>query len=547
MIKQKTISSIEEGSTILLKNGLIVDGTGERGWIGNLLIKGSRIEQVTEKDIRVKGNILDCTGKVIAPGFIDAHSHYDWFLPSKGNIELKAPFTLQGITTFVGGNCGFSPAGFKKDTRYLPLIEELFKGANDGISWKSMSEYFSRLKKTGMTHNLISLAAHGTTRASIRAHDPSPLKREEMNEMLLLLEEAMDQGAPGVSLGLGYEPGIFATREELGRIARLVRRKDKILTVHARAFSALSGAYPLIPFGKPHNLIALEELIELAHQTGVKLQISHLIFVGRKTWKTFPRALAIIDKAISRGVDVKFDIFSYLCGSSIINVFLPPWFLARIPGIFSSRGARTRLKLEFKIMENRLGFGFEDIQIACANHPELNRYNGMFLSDIALERGLPPIDNYLDFVQKSSGTARVLIQRYSSPEIVQELMRHPASLFMTDAWVELSGVQNPAAFSCFPRFFQMAREQNVITLEEAIRKMTGASAERFNIRSRGLLRKGMAADITVFNWNTVCDGATVSSTGAAPCGIEEVFINGIHTVRKGKIDSSLRPGQVVTA
>jgi N-acyl-D-amino-acid deacylase len=126
-------------------------------------------------------------------------------------------------------------------------------------------------------------------------------------------------------------------------------------------------------------------------------------------------------------------------------------------------------------------------------------------------------------------------------------MRHPASLFMTDAWVEVSGVQNPAAFGCFPRFLQMAREQNIITLEEAIRKMTGANAERFNIRDRGLLRKGMAADITVFNWNTVHDGATASGSSAAPCGIEEVFINGIHTVRKGKIDGSLRPGRVVTA
>jgi len=427
----------------------------------------------------------------------------------------------------------------------MPLIEELFRGANDGICWKSMGEYFTHLEKTGMTHNLLSLAAHGTTRASIRAHDPSPLKREEMDEMLLLLEEAMDQGAPGVSLGLGYEPGIFADRDEIGRIAGLVKKKDKILTVHARAFSALSGAYPIIPFGKPHNLLAIEELITLARATGVRLQISHLIFVGRKTWQTFHRALDMIDKARAQGVDVKFDIFSYLCGSSIINVFLPPWFLARIPGVFSSKAARVRLKLEFKIMENMLGFGFEDIQIACANQPDLDRFNGMFLSDIARERGVPQLDNYLDFVQKSNGTARVLIHRYSSTEIVQELMRHPASLFMTDAWVEISGTQNPAAFGCFPRFLQMARDRKVITLEEAIHKMTGASAERFDIGDRGILKRGMAADITVFNWGTVMDNAADDSAGTAPSGIEEVFINGTHTVSKGKINRALRPGQVV--
>jgi N-acyl-D-amino-acid deacylase len=544
-MKQKSISQEKKGPEILLKNGLIVDGTGAKGRIGNLLIKRSRIERVTEKAIPTNAKTIDCTGKVIAPGFIDAHSHYDWFLPSREKMELKAPFTLQGITTFVGGNCGFSPAGFKKDTSHLPLIEELFRGANDGISWKSMGEYFSQLKKTGMSHNLISLAAHGTTRASIRAHDPSPLKNEEMEEMLLLLEEAMDQGAPGVSLGLGYEPGIFADRDELGRIAALVKKKDKILTVHARAFSALSGAYPIVPFGKPHNLLAIEDLITLARATGVRLQISHLIFVGRKTWKTFHRALDMIDKARAQGVDVKFDIFSYLCGSSIINVFLPPWFLARIPGVFGSKAARARLKLEFKIMENMLGFGFEDIQIACANQPDLDRYNGMLLSDIARERKLSPLDNYLDFVQKSNGTARVLIHRYSSPEIVQALMRHPASLFMTDAWVEISGTQNPAAFGCFPRFLQTARDRKIITIEEAIHKMTGASAERFNISDRGILKKGLAADITVFGWSTVMDNTEDGSTGTAPSGIEEVFINGIHTVSKGRINRALRPGQVV--
>ncbi len=544
-MKAKTISSQKKGPRILLKNGLIIDGTGVKGRIGSILINGDLIEKVTDTKVQIDGKTIDCTGKVIAPGFIDAHSHYDWFMPSKGNIELKAPFTLQGITTFVGGNCGFSPAGFKKDSKHLPLIESLFKGANDGICWRSMDEYFSYLNKTGMTHNLVSLAAHGTTRASIKGHDPSPMTRGEIAEMLVLLEEAMDQGASGVSLGLGYEPGIFANMKELGHVAALVKKKDKILAVHARAFSALSGAYPIVPFGKPHNLRAIEELIELGRTTGVKLQISHLIFVGSKTWKTFHRALAMIEKARTQGIDVKLDIFSFLCGASIINVFLPPWFLARMPGVFGNKSARARLKLEFKIMESMLGFGFEDVQIACANHPDLNQFNGMFLSDIARERGLPPLDNYLDFVQKSNGTARVLIHRYSSPEIVQELMRHPASLYMTDAWVENSGIQNPAAFGCFPRFLQLARDLKVITLEEAVRKMTGASAERFNIKDRGTLKKGMAADITVFDWKTVMDNSAGSTNGASPCGIEEVFINGIHAVSKGKINRTLRPGRVI--
>jgi N-acyl-D-amino-acid deacylase len=545
VIKHTTTYHAVKGTPILLKNGLIVDGTGKKGWIGNLLIRGNRIEKITERDIKIRCKTIDCTGKVIAPGFIDMHSHNDWVLPSKGKTELKIPFTLQGITTFVGGNCGFSAAGFKKDSQHMALIRNLFKDAYDDIYWKSVTDYFNYLDKTGITHNLILLAAHGTTRISMRGYASSPLVKEEMKEMLSLLEEAMDQGAQGVSLGLGYEPGIYAPMEELGEIARLVKKKDKILTVHAKALSAISGAYPLKPFGKPHNLIALEELIELARCTGVKLQISHLIFVGKKTWNTFPKALSIIDKAISQGVDVKFDTYPYHCGASIINSLLPPWFLARIPRIFDNKTALKRLKIEFRLMEKFLGFGFADIQITCANHPELNEFNGMFLSDIARERGLSQVDNYIDFVRKSKGTARVLMHHYSSPDIIQGLMKHPAALFMTDAWVDLSGVQNPAAFGCFPRFLQIARETKVISLEEAVHKMTGANSERFNIRNRGILKEKLPADITLFNWDTIKDNTTISGTDAAPTGIEDVFINGMHVVKKEKINTALRPGQVI--
>jgi N-acyl-D-amino-acid deacylase len=539
-------SGMKRDSYILFKKGLIVDGTGRKARPGNLLIKGELIDCISERDIEITCKTIDCTGKVIAPGFIDMHSHNDWFMPSREKEELKIPFTMQGITTFVGGNCGFSSAGFKKDSLHMDKIEELFRGAYDGIYWKSMKEYFEYLAKTGMTHNMATLAGHGTTRTTQRGYDSSPLKDGELGELLALLEEAMDQGARGVSLGLGYEPGIFATMEELEAVARLVKKKDKILTVHAKALSALSGAYALKPFGKPHNIIAIEELIAIARRTGVRLQISHLIFVGTKTWNTYPRALELIDGAISQGLDVNFDIYAYQCGSSIINVLLPSWFLARMPRILKSRSALARLSIEFNLMQKLLGFGFGDIQIAHANHTNLNRFDGMFLSDIARERGLSQTENYLDFVQKSKGTARILMYRYSNAEIVRELMKSRASHFMTDAWVDISGVMNPGAFGCFPKFLQTSRETRTISLEEAIYKMTGANAQRFNIKDRGVLQEGMAADITVFDWNRISDNATASKTSASPEGVEEVFINGVHVVKKGTIDGSSRPGRVLT-
>jgi len=530
---------------LLLQNGLIVDGTGAPGKKGSVLLKGGVIEKVFYGTADVKCPTVNCAGMVIAPGFIDLHSHNDWFLASPGRMEFKAPFTRQGITTMVGGNCGFSAANIKKNIRpeHLALISDnLFKAGFDALTWRSLKEYTAVCRKNGLTHNLAMLAGHGTARASIRGFDASPLSKEESAEMLKLLEQAMDEGARGVSLGLQYEPGIFAGFNELADVARLVSRKNKILTVHSRAYSALSPGYPIKPFGRPHNLIALEEMIEVARRAGVKLQLSHLIFVGTKTWPSCDRALEIIDRAIDEGIDVKFDTYAYSCGASVINVVLPAWFLADIPANYEKPAALRRLRLEIFAMTVLLGFGYGDVQVTYGNHGELNPLNGLFADEIAKARGTSKFRALIDVSRMSKGTARVLNHRYSNPAIIDKLMKHRASLFMTDAWVESSGFQNPASFGCFPRFLQMSRERGVLSLEECVRKMTGANAERMGLKDRGIIREKMAADITVFDYAAVRDNTTVTLTDAQPDGIEAVFINGVPVYAGGKLDAKARPG-----
>ncbi len=408
-----------------------------------------------------------------------------------------------------------------------------------------MEEYFDVIRRQGITHNMVNLAGHGTSRMSLRGYKPTPMNRDEMKKLLALLNEAMEQGCHGVSLGLQYEPGIFATDDELRQVARLVKKHDKVLTVHLKAYSSLSPTYPLIPFGKAHNLIALNEMLKIARDTGVRLQVSHLIFVGSDTWDTCGDALKMIDKAVRDGVDVRFDTYAYHCGSSVISVILPAWFLGRVPEVYGDSSALRRLKLEFMVIKWLLGFGYEDIQITNSGKPELDKYNGMFLDEIARERNMDQFDNYIDLVKKTEGKAGVLNHRYSSLDNVKELMRHPAALFMTDAWVAPGGVQNPGAFGCFPRFLQYAREFGNITLEEAVRKMTGASAERFNVKKRGFLKEGYAADITLFDWKMVRDNNTEKKTDAVPSGIEAVFVNGKQVLDKGRVTGPILPGTVV--
>ena len=532
------------GNRVLLKNGLIVDGTGKKPFYGDLLIGGERIETVTPADLIFSGKTIDCTGRVIAPGFIDAHSHMDWVLPVRGHPELKTPFTAQGVTTFVAGNCGHGVASFKRNSEYRDMLENRTKGLFE-LTWNTMEEYFSYLRRKGITHNIANLAGHGSTRMSIRGYKPTPMSREEMEEMLSLFEEAMDQGAYGVSLGLQYEPGIFATLEELKEVARLIKKKDKIMTSHMRAYSSLSGTYPLKPFGRPHNLLAIEDMLTIARETGVKMQLSHLIFVGEDTWDTCDEALELIDRAIRDGIDVKFDTYAYHCGTSVINVFFPEWFLANVPANFDDTWAVVKLRAQLELIVLLLGFGYEDIQITYANHPELNKYNGMFLKDIAKERGMSQFDNFLDFARKSEGRARVLNHRYSNLDNVKALMSHPASLFMTDATVALEGAQNPACYGNFPRFLQYARNFRLLSLEDVVYKMTGASAERFGIPKRGILKDGFFADITVFDWEKVKDNNTPTETNRAPTGIEAVFINGKQVLKGGRVNGRILAGKVV--
>jgi len=355
----------------------------------------------------------------------------------------------------------------------------------------------------------------------------------------------MDQGARGVSFGFGYAPDLFCTHEELKTVVELVKRKEGILTVHMRAASAVSGAYPLKPFGTPHNLIALKEVLDLALETGVRLQISHLIFVGSRSWKTIDKAMDMIDRALKQGADVGFDMFAYGCGASVITGILPDWFMAELPRAYHNKKLLRKLNLMMKVSFKLLGFDTRDIHIASANHPDLEQYNGLSLFEIARKRKVSQFRNYIDFAQMSNSTGRVLMHKYSTDQITCELMKHPAAHFMTDAWVEPQGNQNPAAFGCFPRLLQMAREKKVLSLEQAVHKMTGANAQRVGIKDRGRLKPNMAADITIFDWNRVEDNNTLELTNQRPGGIEAVFINGKQVLKNGRADTSSNPGVVL--
>jgi N-acyl-D-amino-acid deacylase len=531
---------------ILLKEGTIVDGTGASAYNGDILIDKGLIKKISSKAIKADAQVINCKGKVISPGFIDLHSHNDWFMPSKENFKFSSPFIEQGITTSVAGNCGIGAFGFKENSPHMHYFDDQLNTAGiDSFQWRSTAEYFQYLEKKGIHQNIALLAGNGSIRTSIKGHDASQLDNDEKRDLLYLLEESIDHGARGVSFGMGYAPDIFMTRRELKAIGQLVMKKNRIITSHIKAFSSISGAYPVNPFGSAHNLKAMEDMIHLARLTGVTMHLSHLIFVGKQTWKTHEKALSLINKAVAEGLDITFDTYGHHCGATIIVGMLPDWFMAHVPDAYDNKKLLIQARLLMKTAFVLLGFNENDIQLMAARDSSMNKYNSMFLGDIARERKEDFFKTFITLAKKSNGLARILVHKYSNKEIILDLMKHKSSHFMTDAWIEPEGLQNPAAFGTMPRLLELARETGVLTIEETVHKMTGKNAQRVGITDRGVLAKGKAADIVVFDWNTIKDNTTIENTEAKPTGIEEVFINGRRLLKKGRAQGNVKAGKVL--
>jgi N-acyl-D-amino-acid deacylase len=518
---------------ILFKNALIYDGTGSAPYKGDILVENDKIIK-TEKSIQPEEawETVDLEGLSVSSGFMDAHSHNDWFAIKKAPKKYFEPFIRQGITSFITGNCGLSAVGFESDSPYVDKVGGgLFSFNETTGAYPTVSEFFSAIDRNTPC-NIAVLAGHCSARASVAGYENRELSDVENKRMLDIMETALKDGACGLSLGLMYEPGIYAGIEELKAVARLCEKYDRPMTVHPRACSAVSMTYPLL--GRPHLLRALDELVEIASGTKMKLHYSHAIFVGRRSFRCKDELMAILHDLKDKGVDMGFDIYSELLGVSVITVVLPAWYQALTPA--QKRHWFNKFKLGVLIAASiaLLGFGWKDIQIAYIG-PGYEQYEGKSVAQIAKEMGKSCLDAYLDLCEISNFKGRVNMGPYSTPEIVSELSKDERCLYMTDAWVEDHGVQNPAIYDCFPKFLKFSLCGTGDTMPNTIRKMTGAVADRFSIKDRGYIKPGYYADITVFDEAKIRDGEPDKEQ---PFGIEKVYINGIKVLDGDVLDET---------
>lgn len=516
----------------LLKNAKIYNGTGSEPFFSDVLLEDDKITQVGTALEAPAAQIIDLGGLCLSPGFIDAHSHNDWFAIKKEPLKYFEPFIRQGISSFVAGNCGLSAVGFSEDSKHIDAVGAgLFHFDELTGQYGRVSDFFNAIDGK-MPCNLATCLGNCSARASVAGNENRPLNDRELKEMLDIMEQGLKDGACGLSLGLMYEPGIYAPTDELKEIAHLCEKYNRPLTVHPRACSAVSMSYPQL-LGRPHLLRALDELVDITKGTKTKLQYSHAIFVGRNSFKCKDELVEIIERMRANGVDAQFDIYSELLGVSVITVIMPVWYQALSPKDKRKFFNKLRFRILTRASIMLLGFDFSDIQIAYVGEGN-ERYEGKTVREIAKEMNKSDLDAYLDLCEMSNFAGRVNMGPYSTPEIVSSLSKHPNVLYMTDAWVEDRGIQNPAIYDCMPKFLKSSLEGSGDDMPNTIRKMTGAVADRFKLKDRGYIKPGCFADITVFSEEKLKSGAP--DRGRA-FGIERLFINGCQVLMGDELDA----------
>jgi len=524
-----------------LQNGIIFDGLGSPPKTGGILMDGGRILELRDTAPDMEHlEIIDCSGQWVMPGWIDAHSHNDFFALGSHGEDHFAPFLQQGITTFVTGNCGFSASGYDDASAYANEIGgSIFPQEDDAPRYGDFAAWMEAVNQKASA-NIAPLTGHGSARIGENGSSGTPLTNEGRERMLFQMEQALKAGALGISLGLMYEPGIFAPKEELLEVARLVKKYDRILTVHPRAESNISLSYSM--FGRSHLLRALDELADIVRETGVRFEYSHLIFVGRRTWPDEPAALQIFEDLKAEGYDVGFDLYPLNYGASVITVVLPAWYMELSAKQRLAAGTRAKLWAMVKLTTKLLGFGFPDITISYAGeeHPD---WIGKTIPELAAAWGCSNFNAYLRACEESDFGATVLQGGYQNQALMRRLMQHPQSLYMTDAWVTPRGKQNGGIYGAFPMFLEQAREIG-FPIEQAVAKMTGLTARRFQLKDRGEIRPGAYADITVVDPN---DLQSRIEEALPPLGISHVFVNGNAVVQNGAYRNGLKAGQVIRA
>jgi N-acyl-D-amino-acid deacylase len=509
---------VTQSTATILTGGTIVDGTGAPPTHGDVVIQGGRIALIDSPGSGSAAvarnsdyNVIDCNGCIIAPGFIDIHSHSDLQV-----LDNRTEKLLQGVTTEVVGNCGFSAYPMPEDPQVLRDFANGILCGDNNWGWSSASDYLTSASKSTVA-TVASLVGHGSLRIKVAGNTSRELSSRELDTMSGLLDEALEEGAAGFSSGLMYAPGSGASPEELKALARVTAHRGAVYATHMRSYSA--------------GLVdAVEEQISIAEASGCRLQISHLQAAGEDYWPLQQRAIELIEQASARGVDVAFDAYPWLAGSTVLTQILPQsaldggisQLLSRLGDPVQRESIRPHIKPEAR---------WNGVVITSAAKNESSLL-GRSIEDIAKERGTEPENVVMDILLEQEGNVNI-VEHCQSSENLHALLTHPLAVVITDG-VYTRGRSHPRLYATFPLLLgELVRERKWLSLEQAVQKVTSKPAATFHMNDRGRIAKGYVADITVFDPEAVRSEASYEMPDVPPSGIRSVLRNGSVVVNGG--------------
>jgi len=526
---------------LLIKNGRIVDGSGRRAYVADLAIRGERIALIGRLSNATASRVIDASGLVVAPGFIDMLGQSETYLLIDPRAMSKV---MMGVTTEVTGE-GESIAPINE--RQIKEQEEFLRRYNLTIDWRTLDEYFKRVERQRIGVNLATFVGATQVREYVIGFDDRSPTADELERMKQLVAAAMREGALGLSTSLQYVPARFAKTDEIVELAKVARQFGGIYATHQRSeANALDES--------------LKEVFEIARRARIPIEIWHLKTAYKKNWGRMPQVLNRIRQARAAGLDITADIYPYIAGSTALSACLPPWALEggveKMLARLRDPQTRARLKKEIstdaKDWENiYLGSGgAEGVLISAVVNRELESLQGKRMSQIAGEQGKDPLEAIFDLLLADNGQTSAIYFMMNEADM-RAAMRAPFVSFCTDSGARAtdgplaSSKSHPRGWGSYARILgRYVRDEKLLTLETAIHKMTGAPAARVGIRDRGLLRSGLFADITIFDPRRVIDRATFEMPNQYAEGFEYVIVNGQISVDKGQRTSALA-GQVI--
>jgi len=522
---------------LIIKGGVVYDGLGNPGKEADIAIRDDRIVLIGENLGTTRaGRIIEADGLAVSPGFIDMHTHTDIGLLAN---PLAESHIRQGITTEISGNCGSSP--FPLADEIYEEIKKVIKDEYDiQLDWRDINGFFHRLEEKGMALNYVTLLGQGDLRGKVVGFDDRPATPEQINLMKTILEENMRAGAWGLSTGLEYAPGSYAGTEEIIELCHVVAANNGIYATHMRdEGDAL--------------LDAMDEAIRIAREAGVSTQISHFKVAYPRNWQKIDAAIEKLDGAKDEGLPVMADRYPYIAGSTGLSLYFPLWarqgttkdFIARL----KDPGQDEKLRAYIQEQGEKIG-SWENVRI-CSVATDKNRHlEGKNILEAASEAGKETYDFIRDLLVEEENQVSMVVFMMKE-ENLKRILSHPLVSVGSDGsavapyGVLHKGKPHPRFYGTFPRVLgKYVREERIMTLPEAIRKMTSVPADKFGFNGRGRLSEGYYADLVIFNPDTVVDRATWEDPHKYPEGIEYVVVNGQVAVEGGETTGAL-PGRIL--